>query len=286
MRLLPVLARLAIGLFLYASACARLVTGTPDLAATNDRVSGEAPRDLASERVASDRAGLDGARDLSRREAGEADHARPKDLPAPDAKPRDLAAPDAKPKDLAALKDLPCAIFSFSIPSVAHQPPATTILFSGGGGIEVKGSRPDCTAAVSVSGPGAPSFDVDGSSIFVTTATVSVGQRVRLRVTTAATAGATIAPQLSIGPHSASWSVSTCSGATCMKGAIGSNLGCASPSTRVFRWKCPGSTEWIYASDFTFQFAGTGLLSCPAGASCEWDLCGGNGWATGTLACP
>lgn len=204
------------------------------------------------------------------------------DLPSPDL---DLSKPDLLKPDLAKPDQGSCIIHGFSFAAVAHQPPAKTVVYGGDGGVTVQGSA-GCTVNATVSGPGNPAFDVSGLGLWQTAGKIQVGQKVRFRVTTSSTAGATITATLAIGYQAASWSVTTCSGSTCMKGAIGANTGCDYPETRVTSWTCPGSSEVIHAKELTFQFAGTGLLACPAGATCTWEDCGGNGWEVGTLACP
>jgi hypothetical protein len=167
---------------------------------------------------------------------------------------------------------------------VEHQQPGGTAYYTNdGGGVNVSGIN--CTVSVSISGPDGAEFQISGSPDWLTSAEVEDGAVLYIRAQASATEGATNVIELTAGTETGYWNVTTCSGFNCMTGSIGANTGCNSPDTRVYRWRCPGSSDLIYAENFTYQFAGTGLLGCPTGAACEWQTCGGNGWEVGTLAC-
>lgn len=203
------------------------------------------------------------------------------DLPSPDLPSPDLPSPDLPSPDLTVCDHTPAP---FSLDDFAHQAPGALVIYDADGGIRVQGVT--CPTVATVSGTGTPQLDINKSGAWATSGTVVNGDYVRVRMSAATTPGGTRTASLSIGTRTAPWTLTTCSGPTCMTGSLGSNVGCSAPNTRVWRWQCPGSTEWIYAQDFTYQTAGTGLLSCPVNAICEWQNCGGNGWDLGTLSCP
>lgn len=205
-----------------------------------------------------------------------ADSDRTTDLSAlPDLAPPDLA------QDLIALPDL-CDTEPgpLTLSDVAHQPPDTAIVDP----FTVSGI--DCPVLAEVSGNGNPMLQVNGSGNWVKAATVLDGDKLEVRAITSPTLGVTQTVTVVVGARSRKWRLTTCTAPTCMMGSLGANLGCTGVLQRVWRWQCPGSSDWIYASEFTHQFSGTGLLTCPPKAVCEWQTCSGIGWEVGTLSCP
>ena len=233
------------------------------------------------------------ARDSLRDKLGAGDGPRAADRPRSEVLKRDLSKPDAIGPD-ARRYDLylgDCtSVDAFSITPFSHQPPGKMVISEN---ITVGAQPSGCKALVTVSGTGAPEFDIGGTNSWGTGFIwIKQGQSLRLRVTTAATGGATVTPLLTIGSQSATWVVATCSaGKDCMTGALGGQAGTCPVAdggtpVRVHEWSCPGVLELFHAYEFTYELGGTGLVACPAKANCFRQPCGGNEWQVGTLACP
>jgi hypothetical protein len=173
---------------------------------------------------------------------------------------------------------------NFDFYDVEHQRPGSLAYYESDDSLGVTGV--DCPVPVHLEGGGQPEFEVLWYGNWAADGFAMNGEEIRIRARAPDGEGDTHAVQLTVGDTTLTWNITSCAGPTCMTGDVGRNVGCSHDEQRVRRWQCPGSDEWILAREFTYQFAGTGLMGCPAGATCEWEDCGGNGWEVGTLGCP